>query len=177
VINNLHPGFKTKFRTKDDLIIPSVDLKMILREYRNFEGMIKERENLMVESFPMKHALNEFNMTKDVLISQVLDEHKIKLTPEQQLQVTDEFQKKLESGDYFEELRNTLYTMLLLGYVVIMHANLEKHQSSARYDLEREKKYSKDSELIQVLPLMHKVMKKMIEVWYYLIRINNPDIV
>ncbi|MHA1953998.1 MAG: hypothetical protein ACW96U_08640, partial [Candidatus Heimdallarchaeaceae archaeon] len=103
-------------------------------------------------------------------------EFKKELTDEQKLEVMNISQNVLESGEYFQEVRNTLYIILLLGYVVILHSNLEKHQSSSRYDLEREERYHKKSELVQLLPLMSKTLKKMINVWWYLIHINNPEI-
>lgn len=176
VIHKLHPDFKKKFHTKDDLYIPLKQLKMILKDYDSLEKQIRTGEVFMFDKFPMKFALNELNRTKSNIFSQIEREYSIDLTDEQKLKVNEVFRNMLESGEYFQKVRNTLYIMLLLGYVIIMHSNLEKHQSSSRYDLEREKRYSKKSELVQILPLMYKIMKKMIDVLYYLININNPEL-
>ncbi len=176
VIHKLHPDFKKKFHTKDDLYIPLKQLKMILKDYDSLEKQIRTGEVFMFDKFPMKFALNELNRTKSNIFSQIENEYSIELTNEQKLKVNEVFRNMLESGEYFQKVRNTFYIMLLLGYVVIMHSNLEKHQSSSRYDLEREKRYSKKSELVQILPLMYKIMKKMIVVLYYLININNPEL-
>lgn len=176
VIDKLHPDFKKKFHTKDDLYIPLKQLKMILKDYDSFEKQVRTGEVFMFDKFPMKFALSELNRTKFNIFSQIEKEYNVELSDEQKLKANEVFQNMFESGDYFQEVRNTLYTMLLLGYVVIIHSNLEKHQSSSRYDLEREKRYSKKSELVQILPLIYKIMKKMIDVWYYLIYINNPEL-
>ncbi|MHA1420289.1 MAG: hypothetical protein ACTSPO_15345 [Candidatus Heimdallarchaeaceae archaeon] len=176
VIDKLYLDFKKKFHTQNDLWISLEQFKMILKEYDSYEKQIKLGEIFMFESFPMRFAVNELNKTKDSVFSQIEKEYNVELTDKQKLEIHEKIQNNLKSGEYFQEVRNTLYIMLLLGYVAIIHSNLEKHQSSSRYDLEREKRYSEKSELVQILPLMHSTMKKMIDIWYYLIRINNPEL-
>ena len=176
VFSKLRPDFKKQFHTKDDLYIPFDQLKMILELYDYYEELIRTGEVFLSENLPMKYALNELERTKEDIFLQLEKEYNVELTDEQKLEVMDTFQNELESEEFFQKRINTLYIILLLSYVVIMHSNLEKHQSSSRYDLEREERYHKKSELVQLLPLMSKVLKKMIDVWWYLLDINNPEI-
>lgn len=116
---------------------------MILKEYDFYEKQIKTGESFIFESSSISFALSELNRTKEKAFSQFEEEYNIEITDEQKLKINEKFQNMLGSEKHIQKIGNTLYIMLLLGYVAIMHSNLKKHQSSFRYDLERDKRYSK----------------------------------
>lgn len=173
-INSFQSDYKKKYKMDEDLFLEFHKLKQLLKDYQLIENQIRTGTFLMLDNFPMQLALTEWFNTSDDYISHIEHQLNIELTDEQRIDAKNEMLNYLVSGQYFKELQNTLYVVLLLSYIVILSVNLEKHVSSSRYDI-REERYSKRSEIVKILPLMNKTMSKMVNTCYYLMYLNPEE--
>lgn len=175
IIDRFQTDYKKKYMMGDDLYIAFDQLEIMLKDFDYYREQIQTGIIFMLSNFPMQSAIKEFVNTSDNIITEVVHKQGIELTDEQRLQVKKEGLNYLLKGDYFQELQNTLYIVLLLGFTVILSVNLEKHVSSSRYDINEEFRYSKNSSIVRILPLMHTTMKKMVETFWYLLSLNIPE--
>ncbi len=172
IIDKFQSDYKKKYRLNDDLYIEFEQLKILLKDYASFDTQIRTGTMLMINNFPMQAALQEWFESTEEILEEVEHHYDVKLTNEQRLEAKNKVLDYVISGQYFRELQNTLFVVLILSYVTILSVNLEKHVSSSRYDVREEDRYSKKGEIVKLLPLMNKTMKKMIDTYYYLISLN-----
>jgi len=174
-INKFQTDYKKKYNIDEDLYIEINKLKEMLKEYHTLENKIRKGTLLWLDNLPLQEVLNQWFSTSEEFLSELEHRQDMVLTDEQRINAKNASLDYVISGQFFRELQNTIYAVFLLSYTVILSVNLEKHVSSSRYDI-REEKYSKKSEIVQILPLMNKTMRKMVDTCYYLIKLNPEEI-
>ena len=137
------------------------------------------------------NVFNNINWMKEIDFSSYLQDYGIELlTPIIEVEETDRDQKfsieerkilNKQLEDFFSDANirflgvNTYLINVQLVFISLFSSLLEQHFEKARYPENREKIYTKDKEIISILPDIRKISSQIISDYYSLISLNNPE--
>ncbi|NPD87382.1 MAG: HEPN domain-containing protein [Asgard group archaeon] len=117
---------------------------------------------------------NGIDETIDIILDEAKHELKRELSDKEIQLFTKVYENSLKKAPPIKTGLNTYIVVMLLFYISFLSMNLEPHFESVRYPDHTAPVYTKDTNLVKNLPVILRLISKIIEVYYYLLSMNLP---
>lgn len=177
IINKTEQFFETyKEKRKTHSLVQNIDeLKHYLKSYESIFSLIMnqiETMNKIEVQFP---ALETYRDSFEA----VLDE--LELISDTQFSSEEKDKLLLQYYQFFQEqnpllqITNTVSVSIILFFISILSMNLDIHYERSRYPKKKDDFYTKDDDIVKVLPVMMKTISVIIHNYYYILSFNNLE--
>lgn len=175
IIQKIDNYFKTyKEKRRIHSLVQTLDkLEKYLKSYEIIFNSIMSNIETLDKAKIQLPIIEDYRDSFEVVIEEFEKVSDNRINPEEKNKLLKEYNQFFQEQDQLTLITNTIAVIILLSFITILSMNLDMHYERSRYPREKNDFYTKEDEIVKVLPLMMKTLSRIIGHYYYIISINN----